>query len=328
MNILKWCILAVSAVFIFAFPVQAEQTGYDMFGSIGVGYSDGDSDHIIEDVGYGYPDTSALANFGDPALISGFSFSKAYGLNAIGAKTGILVNSFGAGPFSPTAPPKYNAGGHGHAYALATNRYYYSGSGTNMLTDIRMDFVWDGLVSALMSGVSASDIFVAMDGDGGEGGLATLSYRLWANAGSEGIWDPSGFGWYWSFSEEETFVLEDVDGDLIWSDGQQSYSDLNKNISGTENMIVPIVDHGLLQGSNPSFLVNYGIEVEIALMGLDFEEGGYMNMRSDFYDTLGITNTSENISLEPFNAVPIPAAVWLLGSGIAVLLGFKRRFKA
>jgi hypothetical protein len=45
----------------------------------------------------------------------------------------------------------------------------------------------------------------------------------------------------------------------------------------------------------------------------------------EFYDSDGVALTSEFVSTSGFQAVPIPAAAWLLGSGLLGLVALKRR---
>ncbi len=319
MNTFTSRLAAIFTIILLCNPTQAAQTYFETYGTASVSYSDGTS-FFDADADYnGNPDTSASANFGgDPSKIYGFSMSQAYGGNTIGAKVGIEANAIGASviPYSTIAPAKENAGGYAYASAQATNRYYYSGGGTNMLAHVMMDFVWDGQLLAAMDGVSFANL----------GSEAQLSYHVFANVVSEGHWNPDGIGWWWNFDVSDTFNLIEEDGLLSWSNGGQTLGNLIQPVSGLESMDVAIIDHGMLQGANASFLVTYGMEVEISINGLDIDEGGLLNVRSDFYDTLGIDGLSGNISPEPFaDPVPLPTPLFLLGAGLIFLLGYVKR---
>ena len=76
-----------------------------------------------------------------------------------------------------------------------------------MAAQIMMDFQWDGVVRAIMDGVSTVHPEVE----------AELSYRIHASVTPEGHWTPDGLGGPQGYVHvEETFFLVEEEGELVY----------------------------------------------------------------------------------------------------------------
>ncbi len=248
-----------------------------------------------------------------------FAMTKTNGVNNVGAKVGAIINAgVNKIPYNETAPPKTSVSGFASGSITATGTYYYSGGIPNFVDTIRMAFFYDGLFTPVIGGLDLTN----MDDEF----QATLSYAISVNVHSEGFWGYGAYsGWSWGFSDSETIQLiyDDINEEFEWinEDGDPVYGSMT--VSEIKEMAVNVLGAKYLQ--NAPFKVDCSLEATVEFDGLAFEEGGYMNLRSDFFDTLGFSLESDNISDQPFSTVPIPGAVWLLGSGLAGLVALRRR---
>lgn len=54
---------------------------------------------------------------------------------------------------------------------------------------------------------------------------------------------------------------------------------------------------------------------------------GYLDISADFYDSLRLVSITGGIEAVDPPTVPIPGAVWLLGSGLIGIVGIRRKLK-
>ncbi len=94
-----------------------------------------------------------------------------------------------------------------------------------------------------------------------------------------------------------------TNGYSLVSPGSTNYADdFTFTYSFTEDNIGDLID------------VTLELQTGIRGEGLAYNGSSYAELSADFFNTAGITGVNGPIA--PVNAVPVPAAVWLLGSGL------------
>ncbi len=319
-------LLTISIVFfLFADSASGSQVIFESEGAVNVSYSGVDPSNpsgppiggsAEDSYGDGSGSNSAVTNVHGLDGIGGFAFSHAYALNSVGAKSGVYVNSLSSGiPYTADLPPKHYTSAQTSARAFASNRYYFGGGAPGFLTPIRMGFNYDGDLYAHMGGVVASP-----------GAMGSLTFRINVSVYSEsGLWGGyEGGGFSWGFSVEDTYDLV-FDGDsMVWENESGEILEGVRSISGYEEFATSVF--GAVYLRNATYRVDFGIETEVSIEGLEFETGGYIYVNSNFYDTLSTAIlTTDVVSDDPFPSVPIPSAVVLLGSGLLGLVGLRKK---
>jgi hypothetical protein len=74
-----------------------------------------------------------------------------------------------------------------------------------------------------------------------------------------------------------------------------------------------------------TFAVTLMLDADISAEFIQYDGEGDANFWSDFYNTAEITGTSGGIDPLGAPTVPIPGALWLLGSGLFGLVAVRRR---
>ena len=77
-------------------------------------------------------------------------------------------------------------------------------------------------------------------------------------------------------------------------------------------------------------IFNISLYLETSVVGggsIAFSEDDTLVFDSDFYDTLKIDTISGGIEAVEGPPIPIPGAVWLMGSGLIAMVGIRRRKK-
>ncbi|MBW1801539.1 MAG: VPLPA-CTERM sorting domain-containing protein [Deltaproteobacteria bacterium] len=129
-------------------------------------------------------------------------------------------------------------------------------------------------------------------------------------------------GWaLWADASIEDYTLG-VNADVYWWDELYAVGTSHPSESITFNYVFAEGDVGTI------FEISMYIQTEISGGGPWITGGDTLAFSSDFYHSLRIDSISGGIeTVDGPDLVPIPAAVWLLGSGLIGMLGIRRRLK-
>jgi hypothetical protein len=142
----------------------------------------------------------------------------------------------------------------------------------------------------------------AVDGD---------TETLWNGGTGSPHWLKVDLGQTYSISHVDLYSAGFRGGttfDLYYSNIDQAWNDV-----WTENANWTFIGHGALSYSNPLVSINF--------KGIDSRYLKYEVSSAGDWVAL------QEIAAYPAASVPIPAAIWLLGSGLIGLAGFRKKFK-
>ncbi len=211
--------------------------------------------------------------------------------------------------------------------------------------------LWSCLVMALIfSAVAESQAYTVSSGYLSPSTLVgAVRYRSFNNTGGEEVYlgipdlgaagNRVGQNITWGVSQEFTFTYDantDMLSTTVGSNTTKYYTisdplvDLNymQWLVRAQSGTTVEMNNATLNGQSlGSFSATNGQTLNWYIQGIDLSNGftftGTINLSGTF------TNSQEasKIEIDFGNAVPIPGAVWLLGSGLVGLMGFRKRLK-